>query len=63
MRSESGEMSLQIVESSQIDMEDPEKALQLNESTHFNPVDLVCSIRDYQEKKFNLIYSTINSSF
>ena len=54
VRSESGEISLQIVESSQIDMEDPEKALLVRESTHFNPVDLVCSIRDYEGKKFNL---------
>lgn len=54
VRSESGEVSLQIVESSQIDLEDPEKALLVSESTHFNPVDLVCSIVDYQGKKFNL---------
>jgi hypothetical protein len=64
VRSESGEMSLQIVESSQIDMEDPEKALLVKESTHFNPVDLVCSIRDYQGKKFNLInYVDQNTGF
>lgn len=56
VRSESGEVSLQIVESSQIDLEDPEKALLVRESTHFNPVDLVCSIRDYQGKKFNLTH-------
>ena len=54
VRSESGEVSLQIVESSQIDLEDPEKALLVRESTHFNPVDRVCSIRDYQGKLFNL---------
>lgn len=56
VRSESGEVSLQIVESSQIDMKNPEKALLVRESTHFNPVDLVCSIRDYQGKKFNLTH-------
>lgn len=56
VRSESGEVSLQIVESSQIDMENPHKALLVRESTHFNPVDLVCSIRDYQGKKFNLTH-------
>jgi hypothetical protein len=56
VRSESGEISLQIVESSQIDLEDPEKALLVRESTHFNPVDLVCSIRDYQGEKFNLTH-------
>ncbi len=56
VRSESGEISLQIVESSQIDLEDPEKALLVRESTHFNPVDLVCSIRDYQGNKFKLTH-------
>lgn len=56
VRSESGEVSLQIVESSQIDMENPEKALLVRESTHFNPVDLVCSLMDYQGKKFNLTH-------
>ena len=54
VRSESGEVSLQIVESSQIDLEDPEKAELLSQSTHFNPVDLVCSLRDYKGDKFNL---------
>jgi hypothetical protein len=49
-------VSLQIVESSQIDMKDPGKALLVRESTHFNPVDLACSIRDYQGKKFNLTH-------
>ena len=54
VRSESGEVSLQIVESSQIDMKDPDKAELVNQSTHFNPVDLVCSLRDYRGEKFNL---------
>lgn len=54
VRSESGEVTLQIVESSQIDMEDQEKVRLLKGSTHFNPVDLVCSIRDYRGDKFNL---------
>ena len=54
VRSESGEVSLQIVESSQIDLEDPVKAELMNRSTHFNPVDLVCSLRDYKGNKFNL---------
>ncbi len=52
---EDGSKSLQIVESSQIDMHDPEQAAMLNSATHFNPVDLVCGIRDYKGKKFNLM--------
>ncbi len=54
VRSESGEVSLQIVESSQINLEDPEKVKIVQGSTHFNPVDLVCSLRDYLGEKFNL---------
>jgi hypothetical protein len=54
VRSESGEVTLQIVESSQINMENPEKVRLLQESTHFNPVDLVCSIKDFRGEKFNL---------
>lgn len=54
VRSETGEVSLQIVESSQIDLDNPHQAAVFGESTHFNPVDLVCSIRDFQGNKFNL---------
>ncbi len=54
VRSESGEVSLQIVESSQINLEDAEKVKIVQGSTHFNPVDLVCSLRDYRGEKFNL---------
>ncbi|HDS06483.1 MAG TPA: DUF4301 family protein [Bacteroides sp.] len=54
VRSESGEISLQIVEASQIDLDDPEKAAILKQSTHFNPVDLVCSTRDFRGEKYQL---------
>ena len=50
-----GTVSLQILESSQIDMKDPEKKAMFEKGTHFNPVDLVCAVRDYQGKKFNLV--------
>ena len=40
-----GEPSLQIVESSQVDQADPSQAAIWNASTHFNPVDLVCALR------------------
>lgn len=49
-----GSVSLQILESSQIDMNDPAKKALFDKGTHFNPVDLVCAIRNYQGKKFNL---------
>jgi len=49
-----GEISLQIVESSQIDMNNAAQKKILNESTHFNPVDLVCSVKDYRGRHFEL---------
>jgi len=54
VKSESGEISMQIVESSQIDLDNPEKAAIVQQSTHFNPVDLVCSVRDFEGNKFKL---------
>jgi hypothetical protein len=50
----SGEMSLQIAESSQVDMDNPPQKEILSKSTHFNPVDLVCGVRDYKGKVFDL---------
>ena len=49
-----GTISLQILESTQIDMNDAHKKAMFEQGTHFNPVDLVCAIRDYQGEKFNL---------
>lgn len=48
-------ISLQILESSQIDMNDPAKKEMFEKGTHFNPVDLVCAVRDYKGNKFNLV--------
>ncbi|MBQ3190867.1 MAG: DUF4301 family protein [Bacteroides sp] len=50
-----GTISLQVLESSQIDMKDPEKKAMFENGTHFNPVDLVCAVRDYKGNKFNLV--------
>jgi hypothetical protein len=47
-------VSLQIVEKSQIDMDDPDQKSILADSTHFNPVDLVCGLKDYKGEKFDL---------
>lgn len=49
-----GTISLQILESSQIDMNDPEKKAIFEEGTHFNPVDLVCAIKNHKGEKFDL---------
>lgn len=52
---EDGTISPQILESSQIDMTNPiDKAIMMN-STHFNPVDIVCGVKDYLGEKFDLL--------
>lgn len=48
------QVSLQIVESSQIDVSNMEQLEILRQSTHFNPVDLVCGFRNFMGKKFDL---------
>ena len=49
-----GTVSLQILESSQIDKSNSEYMQMFTEGTHFNPVDLVCAIKDYKGQPFNL---------
>ena len=49
-----GSRSPQILESAQFDMSNPESAELIKSGTHFNPVDLVCYIKDYKGNKFNL---------
>jgi hypothetical protein len=48
------QLSLQVVESSQIDLKDPEQKTIVDHSTHFNPVDLVCSTRNFEGTPFDL---------
>ncbi len=49
-----GTVSLQILESSQIDTGNPEYVDMFRKGTHFNPVDLVCAVKDYKGNKFHL---------
>lgn len=49
-----GTVSLQILESSQIDKTNEEYQKMFTEGTHFNPVDLVCAVKDYKGQPFNL---------
>lgn len=53
-RNSNDEISLQIVESSQIDHNDEKQEDMFRSSTHFNPVDLVCATQDFRGKSFNL---------
>ena len=49
-----GLITKQIVESVQVDMTSNLQKEIWNSSTHFNPVDIVCSVRDYKGEKFDL---------
>lgn len=50
-----GSLSLQIVETSQIDLKNEKQNRIMQQSTHFNPVDLVCAVKDFEGNKFNLM--------
>lgn len=54
VRNAEGEVSLQVVESVQIDHSNPEQKSILAQSTHFNPVDIVCGVRNYLGECFDL---------
>jgi hypothetical protein len=54
VRHADGSTSLQIVESAQVDMDDPQQARVFAAATHFNPVDLVCSLRDGSGRPYDL---------
>jgi hypothetical protein len=47
--------SLQIVETSQMDLNNKDQKSKLDSATHFNPVDIVCSIKDHHGKTYNLL--------
>ena len=55
IRAADGSTSLQILEGAQINREDSIASGAMAGATHFNPVDLVCCLRDSGGKKFNLL--------
>lgn len=54
VKDEKGAVSLQIVESSQVDLSKENQKRILDSATHFNPVDLVCGLKNYKKEKFDL---------
>ncbi|MBQ4819785.1 DUF4301 family protein [Aquimarina sp. MMG016] len=55
IKRDNGRLVLQIIEAPQINKKDRRQQDILGSSTHFNPVDLVCGVRDYKGNKFNLL--------
>lgn len=57
-------VSLQIIEASQIDLNNPNQAKIVDKATHFNPVDIVCSTKNYNGEYFDLDnYKDPNTGF
>ena len=57
-------VSLQIAETAQIDLDNPDQKEILQSSTHFNPVDLLCATKDYKGNKFDLLqYRDLKTGF
>ena len=54
VKNNSGEISSQIVESSQIDHDNSSQEDIFQRASHFNPVDIVCWTKDFNGNKFNL---------
>jgi hypothetical protein len=49
-----GAISPQILESMQIEMDNPDAKRAFEQGSHFNPVDLVCALKDVNGQKYNL---------
>lgn len=55
VKDDKAQLSLQIVESSQIDLSNAQQNATLQASTHFNPVDLVCGLKSHVGSQFDLL--------
>ena len=55
VRHADGSQSRQIVEQAQIEPESEAQQKLFTSATHFNPVDMVCGVRDYRSNPFNLL--------
>ncbi|WP_114750400.1 DUF4301 family protein [Pleomorphovibrio marinus] len=55
VKEKDGTLALQIGETAQLDLDDPVQKERFQSSSHFNPTDLVCGIKNYKGNKFNLL--------
>jgi hypothetical protein len=64
VKDEAGNISLQVVESSQVDTKNEDQLKIFKSATHFNPVDLFCCLKNYKGKKFMLpVYTDPKTGF
>lgn len=62
VKDKDGNVFKQIIEDAQVDKTEPEQKKIFESSTHFNPVDLVCGIKNYKGEKFDLTNYVDDSS-
>ncbi|NNK10689.1 MAG: DUF4301 family protein [Flavobacteriaceae bacterium] len=55
IKDRNGNISLQIVESAQVDLEHEQQSEIFKKATHFNPVDIVCGVKDFKGEKYDLL--------
>jgi len=55
VKDKDGTEAIQIGETAQIDLSNPDQATMLKNSTHFSPTDLVCGIKDRNGNKYDLM--------
>jgi len=55
VRDRNGNVSLQIVESAQVDLNNKHQKKIFSEATHFNPVDIVCGVKNHKGQKYHLL--------
>ncbi len=55
VKDKDGTEAIQIAETAQIDLDNPEQAAMLKNSTHFSPTDLVCGIKNHEGEKYDLM--------
>ena len=56
IKDQNGNISLQIIESAQIDTDDDAQSDILHNATHFNPVDIVCGVKiNHKGEKYDLM--------
>ncbi len=58
IKDEDGTTSLQILEAAQIDKKNPQAVNAMQGAIHFNPVDLVCAVKNYKGEKYDLLKHT-----
>lgn len=55
VRNGDGSVSLQIVESAQIDMDNPTQKQMMEDAGYFNPTDVVCGLKNYKGESYDLM--------